>query len=186
MRIFFRPSWRRGTKCDWKTDWLWVRFPLEEMKYLLKFIFPFLRSGAEARRWVLPLNTQCLQNSAESGERSVLTLGSLCLPCCMRDTAGSWFFLVFLTVASTDSDKRCYYRTSTDPIGFSFYVYSLSWRETSDGKGEKRNGPLFTAPRRWQIARDSSLTTCCRRHRFPCCCFYYVYLLLWPGYNLKW
>ena len=24
---------------------------------------------------------------AESGERSVLTLGSLCLPCCLRDTA---------------------------------------------------------------------------------------------------
>ena len=36
-------SWRSGTKCDCKTDWLWVRSPLEEMKYLLKFIFPFLR-----------------------------------------------------------------------------------------------------------------------------------------------
>ena len=57
--------------------WLWVRSPLEEMKYLLKFIFPFLRSGV-ARRWVLPLNTQ---NSAESRERSALTLGSLYLPC---------------------------------------------------------------------------------------------------------
>ena len=33
------------------------------------------------------LNTQCLQNSAESGERSVLTLGFLCLPYCVRDTA---------------------------------------------------------------------------------------------------
>ena len=32
-------SWCRGTKCDCKTDWLWVRSPLEEMKYLLKFIF---------------------------------------------------------------------------------------------------------------------------------------------------
>ena len=48
---------------------MWVRFPLEEMKYLLKFIFPFLLG--QARRWFLPLNTQCLQNSAESGERSV-------------------------------------------------------------------------------------------------------------------
>ena len=28
-----------------------------------------------------------LQNSAESGERSVLTLDSLCLACCLRDTA---------------------------------------------------------------------------------------------------
>ena len=43
-------SWRRDTKCDCKTDGLWVRSPLEEMKYLLKFIFPFLRSGVEAKR----------------------------------------------------------------------------------------------------------------------------------------
>ena len=39
-------SWRSGTKCDCKTDWLWVRSPLEEMKYLLKFIFP---SGVDTR-----------------------------------------------------------------------------------------------------------------------------------------
>ena len=32
--------------------WLWVRSPLEEIKYLLKFIFPFLRSGVEAKRGV--------------------------------------------------------------------------------------------------------------------------------------
>ena len=42
----WRGVWRRGTKCDCKTDWLWVRSSLEEMKYLLQFIFPFLRSGA--------------------------------------------------------------------------------------------------------------------------------------------
>ena len=41
-----------STKCDCKTDWLWIRSPLEEMKYLLKFIFPFLRSGVEAKRGV--------------------------------------------------------------------------------------------------------------------------------------
>ena len=29
-----------------------VRSPLEEMKYLLKFIFPFLRSGVEVQRGV--------------------------------------------------------------------------------------------------------------------------------------
>ena len=45
-------SWRSGTRCDCKTDWLWVRSPLEEMKYLLKFIFPFLRSGVEVKRGV--------------------------------------------------------------------------------------------------------------------------------------
>ena len=40
------------TKCDCKTDRLWVRSPLEEMTYLLKFIFPFLRSSVEAKRGV--------------------------------------------------------------------------------------------------------------------------------------
>ena len=37
-----------------------------------------------AQRWVPSLSTQYLQNSAESGERSVLTIGSLCLLCCVR------------------------------------------------------------------------------------------------------
>ena len=45
-------SWHSGTKCDCKTDWLWVWSPLEETKYLLKFIFPFLRSGVDAKRGV--------------------------------------------------------------------------------------------------------------------------------------
>ena len=53
---------RVGTTCDCKT-WLWVG-----VKYLLKFIFPFLRSGVETKRGVLPRNTQCLQNPAERGE----------------------------------------------------------------------------------------------------------------------
>ena len=35
-----------------KTDWLWVQSPLEEMKYLLKFIFPVIRSGVEVKRGV--------------------------------------------------------------------------------------------------------------------------------------
>ena len=30
---------RSGTNCDCKTDWLWVRSPLEEMKYLLKKLY---------------------------------------------------------------------------------------------------------------------------------------------------
>ena len=45
-------SWRRGAKCDCKTDRLWVRYPLEEVKYLFKFISPLLRSGVEAKRGV--------------------------------------------------------------------------------------------------------------------------------------
>ena len=43
-------TWR--TKCDCIFDWLCVRSPLEEMKYLLKFILPFLRSAVEAKRGV--------------------------------------------------------------------------------------------------------------------------------------
>ena len=35
-----------------KRDWLWVRSLLEEMKYLFKFIFPFPRSGVQAKRSV--------------------------------------------------------------------------------------------------------------------------------------
>ena len=38
--------------CNCKTDWLWVRYPLEEVKYSFTFIFSFLRSGAEAKRGV--------------------------------------------------------------------------------------------------------------------------------------
>ena len=52
-------SWRSGTKCDCKTDWLWVRSPLEEMKYLRKFISPFLRSGVEAKSGVEFCHSTC-------------------------------------------------------------------------------------------------------------------------------
>ena len=31
-------------------DWLWMRSPLEEMNYLLKFIFSFISSGVTAKR----------------------------------------------------------------------------------------------------------------------------------------
>ena len=48
----------------------------------------------KARRWVPPLNTQCLKNSTESGKRSVIALGSLCLP----STAWSRLLLYILTV----------------------------------------------------------------------------------------
>ena len=56
-------------------------------------------------RLCAPLNTR-LQNSAASGKRSVLALGSLCLPCCVRNTAWSWFiyfiwFFKFLQVFKT-------------------------------------------------------------------------------------
>ena len=42
-------SWRRNTKCDCKIDWLWVRTPPEEIKYLFTFIFSFIRSGVATK-----------------------------------------------------------------------------------------------------------------------------------------
>ena len=93
LLILWGQSWRSGTKCGRKPDWLWVRSPLEEMKYLLKF--PFLRSGVEAKRGVEFCYSTRLQDSAESGEWTVLTLSSLCLPCCVRNTARSWFIYKF-------------------------------------------------------------------------------------------
>ena len=41
-----------ATRCACKGDWLWVRSPVEVMKYLFKFIFPFLCFGVEAKRCV--------------------------------------------------------------------------------------------------------------------------------------
>ena len=46
------PSWPRGTRVRTVTRWLWIRCPLEEMKNLFKFIFPFFRSGVKAKRGV--------------------------------------------------------------------------------------------------------------------------------------
>ena len=48
------------------------------MKYLLKFIFPFFHSGVEAKHLVFSSATQHAMpsESAESGKRSVLRLGS--------------------------------------------------------------------------------------------------------------
>ena len=85
--------------------WLWNRLvvfsiPARGNEYKMNifiyiYIFiPLLWCRGKARRWVPPHNTQCLQNSAECGERSVLTLDSPCLPCCVRDTAWSWFILI--------------------------------------------------------------------------------------------
>ena len=51
---------------------MWVRSPLEEMKYLLKFIFPFLRSGVEAKRG----DEFC--HSTRSASRNRQKMGNVC------------------------------------------------------------------------------------------------------------
>ena len=66
--------------------------------YLHLYFHFFALVWGKARRWVPPLSTQCLQNSAESEERSVLRLGSLCLPCRVRDTAWSSFNFLFISI----------------------------------------------------------------------------------------
>ena len=64
-------SWRRGTNCDCKTGWLWVRSPLEKMKYLFKFIFPFHHYCVEAKRIIefcpLTRNVSIIQRKVEHG-----------------------------------------------------------------------------------------------------------------------
>ena len=83
----------------WGTECLNTRFPLPTLLcagYSVKLIliyfnfFAMVRCRGKTRRRVPPLNTQCLQNSVESGGQSLLTLGSFCLPCCVRNTAWSW------------------------------------------------------------------------------------------------
>ena len=49
----------------------------------------FRWSRDKEQRWVPPLNTRCSQKFAENVQQSVLILGSLCLSCCVRDTAWS-------------------------------------------------------------------------------------------------
>ena len=79
-------SWRRGTKSDCKIDWLWVRTPFEEVKYLFTFIFSFLRSAINTKGGVeFRHSTLNASNSAKSGERRVLTLGLFCRHYRMRD-----------------------------------------------------------------------------------------------------
>ena len=77
-----------GLKCATR---LRVRITLEELKYL---IFPFVRSGKEAERGVeFRHSTHSLQDSVESVVRKclnkyrVLTLGSHCLLCYVRNIA---------------------------------------------------------------------------------------------------
>ena len=91
------------------TDWLWVRSPLKETKYLLKFIFPFLCSGVERKNAAISSATQHAM-PPEFGRKwlmecKTLTLVSLCLCLCVRDTALSCFFLYIHSTALVT--KRC-------------------------------------------------------------------------------
>ena len=65
-------------KC--KTVWLWVRSPLEDIKYL-NLYFHFFALGDKAKRGVEFCHLT--RNASRIRKRNVLTLGSFCLPCCV-------------------------------------------------------------------------------------------------------
>ena len=85
------------------TQRLWLWFSFEEKDYYF-LIFSFHRSGTRVkiRRWVQPLNTQCLEKFGRKWETECLTLGYPCLLCCVRDTMWSWLdFLYWINVRYT-------------------------------------------------------------------------------------
>ena len=93
--------WRRGTKCDCKIDWLWVRSPLEEMNIYLNVYFHFFallsRQSAAlsfsnhampnpelSRKW----ETECLNTRFPSAYPAV---------CGMQCEAELIFYFIFLS-----------------------------------------------------------------------------------------
>ena len=89
--------------------------------YLHLYVQFFALVSRQSAALSSPLNTQCLQNSAKSGQRSVLTLGCLCLSWCVRDTACSlpFTFLFFhCTIKNLFSFFIC------RPLYKYMYVYS--------------------------------------------------------------
>ena len=88
-----------------------------EIFIYIYIIISSLWCRGKARRWVPPLNTQHLQNLAKSGQRKVLTLGSFCLHCCVRDTAWSWFMYVFV-IRKGNIESYIKLHSHTFPINF--------------------------------------------------------------------
>ena len=89
------------------------------------YIYIFISSlwcGDKARRWVPPINMQCLQNSAKSRKRTVLILASLCLPFCVRYTAWSWFWFNY----KWESCWATAHRVNVYITGDSYWFYSHS------------------------------------------------------------
>ena len=91
------------------------------------------RSSIELRHWTM--GNAILRNSAENGEQSVLTLGSLCLSCCVRYTAWSWFIhnITCLLGLQFHSNLNVYFGarnlrlTSSIPIPKNFVTHYLRY-----------------------------------------------------------
>ena len=58
-----RSSWRRGTSVRLLTRQLWIRFPHGGRNYSLLIFYIFALEPCKARRWIPPLNMECLKNS---------------------------------------------------------------------------------------------------------------------------
>ena len=69
--FIYEASRGAAARRDCKTDWLRVRSPLEDMKHLLTFIFPFLRSSVEVKRgvefWHSARNAGRIRQKVENG-----------------------------------------------------------------------------------------------------------------------
>ena len=105
-----------------KINWLWVWSPLKEIKYLF-YLYIFISSlwcRGKERRWFPPLNTKCLLNLAESGERSVLILNFLCLS-----------FFYFKSDNSTDMWSRIHIRIIVLNFNFLNFLYINYKRKTN-------------------------------------------------------
>ena len=79
-------SWRRDTNV-WLWTWQVVGSIPIRVNEILNIFTSLFGCWGTARRWFPPPTTQCIQNSAENGKRSVLTLGSLWQLYSVRDTA---------------------------------------------------------------------------------------------------
>ena len=90
-------SWHRGTKWTATTG---CGFDPHSRKWniYLNIRFFALSCQGKARRWVSQLNTQCLRSSAKSGAQNVLTLGSLCLFCCVQDIMWNWIINTYTSI----------------------------------------------------------------------------------------
>ena len=71
--------------CDCRIDWLWVQSSLDI--YLNLYFNFFALVSRQSAALISAIQPAMPPESAESGERSVLTPGPLCLPYCVRDTA---------------------------------------------------------------------------------------------------
>ena len=123
--LYWSQSWRSGTKCDRKTG---CGFDPHSRRWniYLNLYFHFFALVSRLSSALGSATQHAMQNSAESGEQSVLTLGSLCLPCCVRDTAWSWFFLFFFYYGTIELVWWWDWKMADDTLDFVLLQYTAA------------------------------------------------------------